>query len=237
MAEHAACTQEELVKFYRVRQTCVEMLQDRGYEPTDSQLVESLEDFTERFTKSEGGQMWLRKEDLRLFGERPDPEEEEIVDDKPEDIEERRLNRSIMVFFVAEPKFSHAHIRNYYNMLEKDDRGCSRGIIVSAARPTSQCNTAIEACATSGKIFEHFLESELLINVSRHELVPKHQPLNLKEKRTLLDALKIKEGQLPRILAADPIARHFGLRKGNVVRITRPSDTAGEYVTYRLCQA
>ena len=48
-------------------------------------------------------------------------------------------------------------------------------------------------------VLEEFKQEELLVNITRHELVPKHMVLSDTEKAELLKRYRCKESQLPKI--------------------------------------
>ena len=111
----------------------------------------------------------------------------------------------------------------------------SRAIIVVQQHMTPFARQSLLETERSKYHMEQFHEQELLVNITEHVLVPQHQLLSDDEKKALLERYKVKDGQLPRIQVHDPVARYYGLKRGMVVRIIRPSETAGRYCTYRVC--
>ncbi|AAY80074.1 DNA-directed RNA polymerase subunit H [Sulfolobus acidocaldarius] len=75
--------------------------------------------------------------------------------------------------------------------------------------------------------------SKKKIDISNHELVPKHEILQLEEAYKLVKELGIKPEQLPWIRASDPVAKSIGAKPGDIIKITRKSPFTGESVTYR----
>jgi len=81
-----------------------------------------------------------------------------------------------------------------------------------------------------------FQAAAIINNPLKHIMVPKHERVPAEEEEALLKGLYAKRSQLPLIrFHEDPIARLIGLMPGEIVKITRPSLTAGESVGYRVC--
>jgi DNA-directed RNA polymerase subunit H len=90
----------------------------------------------------------------------------------------------------------------------------------------------------SKKIRITFFDARTLVtNPMDHILVPKHEIVPESEHAELLKKYNMKTKlNLPMIkFHEDIIGRIIGLVPGSIVKITRPSPQAGEYVVYRVC--
>ena len=96
----------------------------------------------------------------------------------------------------------------------------------------------LEALYNEHKVFvQMFWVDKLITNIMDHEIVPEHNIISSTEKEKLLERFNIATyNQLPLILKTDPVAMFLGMRRGDVCRITAPSETSGEYISYRYCQ-
>lgn len=83
------------------------------------------------------------------------------------------------------------------------------------------------------------MAAETSFNVLRHVLVPEHHLLDPEEADAILAEMGISKGQLPKIRKSDPGIKiletiHGPIDEGRVVKIVRKSETAQEFVVYRL---
>lgn len=123
-------------------------------------------------------------------------------------------------------------IKNISETLRETLRETSNGIfhviIVHKDKITSHAESAIKTLRSQLIIFEVFYEHELQINVTRHEFVPRHIICSKKTTTEVLEKYCVKKDQLPQIKMTDPICRYYGAKKGQLIKIVRPSDSIPE---------
>ena len=108
-------------------------------------------------------------------------------------------------------------------------------IIVTEKPATFNVRSVLDNYGMNAEIFTL---AELQFNVSRHQLVPTHSRMTDLEVKALMETFMLpSKSCLPSISVADPMAKYLGIRIGDVVKITRPSQSAGETVYYRHCIA
>ena len=117
--------------------------------------------------------------------------------------------------------------------------------------------TRSKASATLDKKYENYCSSimhnhgifvqlfntrALMFNPTRHEIVPKHEPLDIWHDGEQVDRIirvynitNIAK-ETPGIAVGDPIAKFVGLRKGQLCKITRSNQSSGTYFMYRWCK-
>lgn len=194
---------------WRVRKTALEMCHDRGYMVTAAELEETLEEFLSKFV-----------------GEREYCDELTVLLEHQFD-----HNNQVFIFFPPTSDIGRGAVVDYSKRMHENN--VNHGIIISENNLTPAAKQHIRELAP--KLFiEHFLERELLVNITHHKCVPKHILLSASAKQDLLNKYGVKEHQLQALRSSDPVVRYFGAKPGQVFRILRPSETGGRYAHYKI---
>ena len=208
LEERAALTREAS-HLFRIRRTLLKMLKKRSYVVDAAQVAMTPRGFVDQ----SGDQP--KRNDLTILAEHETDAEDQLF-----------------VFLPDDDKVGVKTIKQYCEMMK--EASVSHAILVVKQGVTPFAKTALQEMAST-YLIEHFRDAELLVDVTEHRLVPAHALLSPEDRQALLDRYKLRAEQLPRIQRTDPVARYYGLKVGDVVKIVRPSETAGRYVTYRVC--
>ncbi|KAF2445909.1 DNA-directed RNA polymerases I [Karstenula rhodostoma CBS 690.94] len=235
MAESDHKARQEMLDMWRIYRTTKEMCRDRGYNVLPEECSISFDDFARKFGTESGaiarGQMnfsaipsedMVRKYTPPATPKVPNPE---------------AAIGTLWVEFNADENIGMKNLREFIHHLLNGSYYSGIMIVVKplsgmAMRGIRGASALNGGNGPKGGI-EVFLEQDLKINITKHELVPTHLLLSTEEKAQLLKRYRLKETQLPRIQVTDPVAKYYGLRRGQVVKIIRKSETAGRYASYR----
>ncbi|KAJ9648837.1 DNA-directed RNA polymerases II 24 kDa polypeptide (RNA polymerase II subunit 5) [Coniosporium tulheliwenetii] len=237
MSEEAG---RESLKLWRVWRTTRQMCRDRGYEIMDNEIDVSLDEFKHHYCDAPPLHCHLDTPANKTFpqsqthGLHPPPQrghDGEIH--RPSHTRTPRTRPpaigTVFVEFNGDETVGIKQLRTFAHYI--DEQKHYTGIFIVANKVSPSALKIIPTVLPA--ILEVFREDELLVNITMHELVPKHVLLSKEEKAKLLERYRLKESQLPRIQTTDPVAKYLGLRRGQVVKIIRKSETAGRYASYR----
>lgn len=148
------------------------------------------------------------------------------------------VNDHMKIIYYLNSKFKFADLKKY--LQSKEDESIEKHkmtdmLIVFKDKINSFNPRNIEEFENLN--LQVFLMKELLFNISKHRLVPKHEVVrDDAEVVRLVEHYNLKSKlQFPIILKTDPMARYLNVQSGDLVKVTRVSPSAGETILYRCC--
>ncbi|PRQ49722.1 putative DNA-directed RNA polymerase [Rosa chinensis] len=193
-------------RYYLSRRTVLEMLRDRGYSVHPSEIDLSLQDFR------------------ALHGQTPDVDRLRFSAAHPSDPSDR-----ILVIYCGPGIVKVNVIRGLHSQITNKDT-LTGLILILQSQITSQALKTLDLYPFKVEMFQI---TDLLVNITKHVLKPKHQVLTERAKQNLLRKYNIEEKQLPRMSQKDAIAKYYGLERGQVVKVIYSRDITKAHVTYR----
>lgn len=127
---------------------------------------------------------------------------------------------AITVYFLMEKKVGVKTLRKVHQECEAGQ--CKHAILVTEDGLTPFAQKEVEDPEKIGAFtVEIFRKRELAFCLMDHSLVPKHTLLSSTQRKELLQQLKCKASELPKLKDSDPVARFMRFPVGGVVRIDR----------------
>ena len=141
-----------------------------------------------------------------------------------------KVNDELKVIYYMANKIKIQNIKPFID--EENDKNI---IFISKEKLTTNNYKSFSDFKEKNINIQFFFIKELLFNIYKHEYVPKHEVItDTKEIEQIKNKYLLKNlFQLPLMLNTDPICKYLDIKSNSVVKITRPSPTAGEYILYR----
>lgn len=156
--QKATLPESEFSKLYKIRKTVLKMLDDRGYVVSTTEKQKTYEEWKNSFT--------TKRESLVFCCQKS-----------------TNTDDVIFVEYTDKDKLGVSEISNFAETL--GNMNIRTGIMIIKSTISALAKQKIKEYEEVMHI-EYFEEKELIVNITEHELVPKHYPLSDEEKKNLL---------------------------------------------------
>jgi DNA-directed RNA polymerase I, II, and III subunit RPABC1 len=211
----------DLNRFFRIYRTVHEMLGDRLYIPVEKPL--SKKAWVSRYL-GHLAELEDDTEDMDVFG----------IIDKMNLLFKKGKKQLLVYFHPLDSKLRQMDM-NYINTL-MGEKGAQH-LIVIANNATPKVCSVLGILGHNAQLFN---EEELVFNVTRHQLVPKHTRMTGEERDHVLESFaKLPDGKihidlLPAMFTSDAIAKYYNFRVDDLIRIERPRMDGYFDLSYRV---
>ena len=196
---------DEITKLFRARQTMLEMMKDRAVSYPMSLNIQSFDQFRIEY--------YSRNIDILI----------------------KNPDKNIYIKFLLNTKIKPNQIKEIIENLKTEyiEKENDKLILVIKPKPNSTILKIIKE--KEYRFVELFWLNNVIINITKHILVPNHIKLTDDEIKIVMEKNYITSKSLfPVMNRDDPVAKYFNLSSGDVCKIVRKSITSGEYISYRV---
>ena len=134
-------------------------------------------------------------------------------------------NQTIRVKLDIVQKLNVAEMNSIVNELQKDN--IFHCIVIFEGTPTPAVKNLISTLPELNINIELFHVENLLFNITKHVLVPKHEKIDKEQQKEFKKKFGIN---IPTLLKSDPITRFYNFKKGDIIRVTRNNG----FISYRI---
>jgi DNA-directed RNA polymerase subunit H (RpoH/RPB5) len=143
----------------------------------------------------------------------------------------------VLLIFSQKDKMLERDVATYLDYAKENDHKNGM-VVVSMSKPSGNLMNLIRSKFID-KHMQFFHLRELQMDITTHRMSVPHRILTPDEAKDVLDKNRIlkPEDQMPWIDSQDIQARLIGAVPGDIIEITRHSDTVGKSIYYRYCVA
>ena len=198
-------------EIFKARKICCQMLTDRNYTVPEGEEDISYDNF----------KLKMQNEDLDLY-----------INSK-----ENPNERIFLRFFMARRRINESdfkkEIENIYESTSYNESADFKLNIIFITQEKSSSNVLNIVGTGRYSNIELFNVGKLQYNRINHILQPKFEPVKKDMEQDILDFYSCSKAQLPKILHTDPVAQYYGLKPGDLIKVTRISQQTGQQIVYK----